>query len=260
MLRHTFIHLPKVGPGTERRLWSQGVLTWDDLADKPRPKGISAARRDEMLRLLDGDRERLDDVRYWIGALPRNEQWRLFNRFRDSFGYLDIETTGLDPALGATVTLVGIHFNGRFRPFVDGCNMEAAEGALAGMDVVVTFNGASFDLPVLRTCLPWLGLPPGHVDLRHTLARLGYRGGLKRIEVLFGLSRESDISDMDGWEAVRLWHGYQRGDRAALGRLIRYNRADTVNLEVLMEIAYHRLRLELMGEAGLRDEDRPAFL
>ncbi|MGO8745639.1 MAG: hypothetical protein ACLQNE_06585 [Thermoguttaceae bacterium] len=29
MLRHTFIHLPGVGPRRERTLWGQGILDWD---------------------------------------------------------------------------------------------------------------------------------------------------------------------------------------------------------------------------------------
>lgn len=255
MLRHTFIHLPGIGPGLEARLWEQGILTWDDLADRPRPKGLSQARRDALLRLLEEDRAGLDRPLHWIKKLPPTEQWRLYHRFAERFGYLDIETTGMNPSLGHSVTLIGIQQGGRFRPFIDGCNLDQASEMLEAMDIVVTFNGSSFDLPILRTCLPHLPLPPGHVDLRHALARLGYRGGLKRIEVLFGLSRESDIAGLDGWEAVRLWGCYQQGDRAALGRLIRYNRADTVNLKTLMEVAYHRLRLEALGRAGLREED-----
>ena len=29
MLRHTFIHLPGIGPHRERKLWDQGILDWD---------------------------------------------------------------------------------------------------------------------------------------------------------------------------------------------------------------------------------------
>lgn len=255
MLQNTFIHLPGIGPGLERRLWDQGILNWDDLADLPRPKGLSEKRRDDMLLLLEEDRAKLNRPGHWIKKLPPVQQWRLFNRFKESFGYLDIETTGMNPSLGHSVTLIGIQAQGRFRPFIDGCNLEAAAQMLEAIEVLVTFNGSSFDLPILRTCLPHLPLPRGHVDLRHALARLGYRGGLKRIEVLFGLSRESDIVGLDGWEAVRLWNCFLAGDRAALGRLIRYNRADTVNLEFLMDVAYHRLRLESLGRAGLTEED-----
>jgi hypothetical protein len=29
MLRHTFIHLPGIGPHRERKLWDQGILDWN---------------------------------------------------------------------------------------------------------------------------------------------------------------------------------------------------------------------------------------
>ena len=66
---------------------------------------------------------------------------------------------------------------------------------------------------------------------------------------------------MDGFEAVRLWHRYRRGDRAALLKLILYNLTDVVNLVELVEIAvrlkHQRLALPhetLLGEpqAGLK--------
>jgi len=47
---------------------------------------------------------------------------------------------------------------------------------------------------------------------------------------------------VDGFEAVRLWHRYQRGDKKALQTLISYNNADIMNLEPLMELAYERMR------------------
>ena len=43
---------------------------------------------------------------------------------------------------------------------------------------------------------------------------------------------------MDGYMAVILWERYQRGDRTALDLLLKYNREDVINLEVLMDRAY----------------------
>ena len=40
---------------------------------------------------------------------------------------------------------------------------------------------------------------------------------------------------MDGFEAVRLWHCYRRGDRQALRKLILYNLTDVVNMVELVE-------------------------
>ena len=108
-------------------------------------------------------------------------------------------------------------------------------------DLVITFNGACFDLPYIRRWFRNISLPKAHIDLRFLLRRLHYTGGLKKIEKDLGLAREEDIDGMDGYEAVMLWAAYQRGDRHALERLIRYNTADIVNLEPLMERAFKEM-------------------
>jgi uncharacterized protein YprB with RNaseH-like and TPR domain len=75
--------------------------------------------------------------------------------------------------------------------------------------------------------------------------RLGLDGGLKAIEREVGIDRELD--DIDGWEAVRLWHRYERGDGDALDRLVRYNRADARNLEALSKRVVSALDSEVFG-------------
>ena len=65
---------------------------------------------------------------------------------------------------------------------------------------------------------------------------------LKKIERDLGIARSDEIDGVDGFEAVRLWHRYQRGDKKALQTLISYNNADIMNLEPLMALAYERMR------------------
>lgn len=255
MLRRTFLHLPGIGSVTEQRLWQDGVIDWPTFLDRPRLPGISPARRDSLCRIVESGLERLDDLALWCRVLPPGEHWRLFRRFRATAGYLDIETSGRTVEQGGEITLIGIHHGGRFIPYVNGYNLEAVESALDRLGLVVTFNGACFDLPYMRAYFRHLRLPPGHIDLRQPLKRLGYTGGLKKIEPLFGLDRGDDIDGLDGWQAVLLWRKYRRGDRSALGRLIKYNRADTVNLEKIMETVYHRLSLELVGPAALENDE-----
>ena len=67
------------------------------------------------------------------------------------------------------------------------------------------------------------------------MARLGFKGGLKKIEPRFGIHRPKEVNGMDGYMAVLLWQRYQRGDQGALDLLLTYNREDVVNLEVLMD-------------------------
>jgi hypothetical protein len=67
------------------------------------------------------------------------------------------------------------------------------------------------------------------------------RGGLKLIEHEVQITRETDLAGLDGWEAVRLWHQWRRGDMAARDLLLRYNAADTRNLEPLAVLLYDQM-------------------
>jgi len=71
---------------------------------------------------------------------------------------------------------------------------------------------------------------------------LGYQGGLKKIEDMFGIQRSSRTRGLDGWDAVRLWHEYQRGSRGALEVLVEYNREDICNLEPLMRFVFDEMK------------------
>jgi len=78
-----------------------------------------------------------------------------------------------------------------------------------------------------------------HIDLRYLLKSLGYAGGLKGCERQLGLDRK-ELSGMDGYFAVLLWDDFIRqGNAKALETLLAYNVQDTVNLEILMVMAYN---------------------
>ncbi len=236
MLKRTFIHLPKVGPRREAHFWHQGIETWEDFLAARQVYGLSR----ERVRLLKKElRESVEQVAvpgYFAPRLPANEHWRLLRAF-PRVGYLDIETTGTFWP-GLLVTVVGLYDGATMRQFVQGYNLKEFPRALRDFDLLVTFNGTQFDLPVLRAYFADLPLPPLHVDLRFLLARLGYRGGLKKIEPRFGIQRPAEVNGMDGYMAVILWQRYQRGDRSSLDLLLKYNREDVINLEVLMEQAF----------------------
>ena len=104
-------------------------------------------------------------------------------------------------------------------------------------------------MPFLRAHFPHARLDQAHIDLRFVLASLGYRGGLKVVESRLGLRRDPAIQGVDGFEAVRLWHRYRRGDRNALEKLILYNLTDVANLVELAETAV-RLKAPANGVSG----------
>jgi uncharacterized protein YprB with RNaseH-like and TPR domain len=106
--------------------------------------------------------------------------------------------------------------------------------------LLVTFNGAAFDVPVLRRFFPGWRPPAAHIDLRPLLVRLGERGGLKVIEERLGLGRPDHLRGLSGREAATLFRWGGRGDRTALRLFAEYNLYDTINLRTLMALAYNR--------------------
>ena len=244
MLENTFIHIPGVGAVTERRLWERGIIDWEGFLRSGAP--LLPPGRDILARrILRKSIEHRRDISFFAEILPRPEMWRLFDSFRDRAVYLDIETSG---GWGGwdEITVIGLYDGVEVKSFINGANLDAFEIEVARYDLVVTFNGTCFDLPYIRRTFPSISLPPAHVDLRFLMAQMGFRGGLKKIERDCGITRDLDIRDMDGFEAVRLWQDHLRGSDSALEMLLRYNRADIVNLEPLMVKGFHEMRRKVL--------------
>jgi uncharacterized protein YprB with RNaseH-like and TPR domain len=244
LLEHTFIHIQGIGPKKEQGLWKRGILTWADFLHE---EGIVfSPARDRFVRAeLETSVSQRHNIRYFRDRLSSREQWRLFEAFRERAVYLDIETSGGHAGVDE-ITVIGLYDGREVHTFVNGINLHAFEIAAAQYELLITFNGSSFDVPVIRRVFPGISLPPAHIDLRFLMNRLGYRGGLKKIEKRFNLRRAPDIRGLNGYDAVLLWRDYQRGDSAALKTLVRYNRADIVNLEPLMEAGYREMRAALL--------------
>ena len=243
MLEHTFCHIPGIGPKTERRLWSRGLVSWEAVRASgpvplPPPKAelLKAHVAESMAHLADGDPD------YFHRRLPPDQHWRLFPDFRRSVAYLDIETTGLGGP-DDYITTICLYDGRSLSHYVQGENLFDFRDAIAQYRLIVTYNGKCFDLPFIRN---YFGIPMSHahIDLRYVLASLGYRGGLKGCERRLGLHR-GDLEDLDGYFAVLLWFDYQNnGNPRALETLLAYNALDVVNLEILMALAYN---LKLQG-------------
>lgn len=244
MLEYTFIHIPGIGPKTERHIWQQGILTWEQcLHCKETP--FSPARNAFVRRNLEESLENRDNILFFRDRLSSAELWRLFGSFKDRAVYLDIETSGGYQGVDE-ITIIGLYDGHGVQTFVNGVNLNEFEIAIASYELVITFNGSLFDLPLIRRHFPHIGLPPVHIDLRFLLRKLGYRGGLKAVEKCFGLARAPEIDGMNGYDAVMLWSAYEWGDESALKRLIQYNTADIIHLEPLMEWGYQEMKRRLL--------------
>ncbi|MHC1609092.1 MAG: ribonuclease H-like domain-containing protein [Candidatus Methanofastidiosia archaeon] len=248
MIESSFILLDGVGNTLERRLWADDITSWEKFISSSSLPRISDKRKyahDNMLRKAMANLSCRNDA-FFAYHMPSNEHWRLYDKFKDSVAYLDIETTG--HYAGNITTMVGIYDGNEFTTLIKGENLskESIQKALDGKKMLVTFFGRGFDVPVLKR---EFGITPPalHVDLCFAGKRLGYRGGLKKIEAELGISRSDETCGLSGADAVHLWNAYAKhGNDAALDTLVKYNREDVINLETLANIIYPALTKHTM--------------
>lgn len=241
MLTSTYIHIPRVGATVEKKIWASGIRTWDDFMGNKDDLPLPRSKIELIVPGIEESRERLQsqDYGFFARSLPRAEHWRAFPEFSDRVAYVDIETTGLSPG-HSHITVVGIYDGREARTFVRGIDLDDIVEEFEKYDYLVTFNGARFDLPFIKREFPQLDLDKLHADLMYPLRRICLSGGLKKIEVELGITRSEDVAGITGFDAVRLWHQYERGDQEALELLLEYNRADIVNLETIMNMTLPR--------------------
>ena len=236
MLEHTFCHIQGIGHNGEKRLWDQGIRTWTDLMACP---GIvPRVSEHEVISVLEQSLQSLiNNPLFFINRLKHGDRWRMFPHFRDRVGYIDIETTGFGP--GSEITTIALYEGNQVRTYVNGINLDDFVDDVTAIDVFISFNGISFDIPVIEHFFR-IKLEQAHIDLRYVLSRMGFKGGLKKCEKQLGINRGS-LDGVDGSFAVLLWREYERtGNEQALETLLAYNIEDSVNLERLMIEAYNR--------------------
>ena len=240
MLKNSYIHIPYVGYITEKRIWSSGVKDWDSF-DKVK---LPSFRKKHIKKFVDLSIENLKNGNYsfFSSLMPKHEHWRCLEDFPKT-AYLDIETTGLDRE-NDDITLIGVYDGSKVKSFV-GKDLLEFKDYISSFPMIVTFNGSCFDLPFISSKLG-IKFDQLHVDLRFAFSRLGITGGLKRIERMFELSRSAETKNLDGYDAVTLWHKYVNGDDTALELLKRYNEEDVIGLKILGKRAYSMLKERLI--------------
>jgi uncharacterized protein YprB with RNaseH-like and TPR domain len=237
MLKHTFVHVPGISLNTERKIWNQSIFTWNDFLEKQDALDLSASKKTTIQNNLHDSFDAIKNKNYsCFSSIPSNQHWRLYSALKERACFLDIETTGLSKNYDE-ITLIGIHSANGTKIFMNGKNLEKFEDELKKYSMIVTFNGKCFDVPFIKKKFPEVSIDQFHVDLRFVMADLGFRGGLKNVERERGIIRSSDLDGVDGFEAVRLWYKYQRGDNDSLATLKSYLTADVQNLVPLMDSA-----------------------
>jgi uncharacterized protein len=192
----------------------------------------------------------------------------------ESVLFLDTETTGLAGGTGTYAFLVGIGYfrntGGDVQFVLDQCFMRsyAEERAmltwlgehLQGYAALLTFNGKSFDVPLLQTRFlmsrlrlnwdEWL-----HFDLLHASRRVWRHAlptcALQHLERnVLNVGRENDI---ESFLIPAIYHQYLRdGDGRYLARVFNHNRADVLAMVALATRACAMLEDALEPDAQPR--------
>jgi uncharacterized protein YprB with RNaseH-like and TPR domain len=180
----------------------------------------------------------------------------------ESLLFLDTETTGLAGGTGTVAFVVGL-------AWIDGAALRlvqwlmatfSAERALIGRvrerlaraGALVTFNGKSFDLPLLKARARLAGCDLGvqevpHLDMLHATRRLlraGWPDCRLRTAEMEALRLER-VDDLPGAEVPGAWRRWlERGDGSLLERVLDHNRADLLSLAALLALMEHPTRQE----------------
>lgn len=165
--------------------------------------------------------------------------------------FIDAETTGLAGGTGTVAFLVGAGYftEGVFR--LDQCFMrdfddeEAMlrylDGVFANAETVVSFNGKSFDMPLLQTrfianLVPFRLEAAAHFDLVHAARRLWKKrlGDCSLANIERHILRLRRHGDVPGSEIPEIWFKYLRTrDARQLPAVFRHHRDDVLSLVAL---------------------------
>jgi uncharacterized protein len=186
--------------------------------------------------------------------------------------YFDTETTGLSTGAGTVIFLAGVarveadavvvrQYLLPDYPF-ERPLLRALAADLATAERLVTYNGRTFDLPMLAARLTVHGLfreqasvPRTHDDLLPTARRLFRRplGGARLADVESGVLGVHRVSDCPGSEVPARYFGYLRGGSPdILAEVLDHNFQDVVSL-ALLEAELCRLRAGGWREARALD-------
>jgi uncharacterized protein len=241
MIKNTFLFLPGFSEAKEKNLWKQGIHTWNDFLNNLEIKGISHEKKRKYDEILEDAKKRLflEDFSYFAQTLPLSQHWRLYDYLKEDAFYLDIETSDNN----RNISVVGLFDGFETLMFVNGINFSRDKftQTLAERNMVITFNGASFDIPKLEKYFSFKYEMP-HIDLRHVCYKIGLKHGLKNIEKELGIERSEETHLLRGHNAVELWKMWKTtGDQYFLDLLIKYNEEDIINLKQVADYAIPRL-------------------
>lgn len=185
----------------------------------------------------------------------------------DTTLFIDTETTGLAGGTGTHVFLVGVgRFDGpRFvvrqfflrHPGEERALLAAVESDLSEAGALVTYNGRTFDIPLLQTRFRMhhrdCPVPDTHFDLLHPVRSVwkhrlpGCALGTVERDIL-GVTR---VDDAPGWMIPQLYFTYLQSRRVeTLSNVFNHNRQDIISLARIAALVH-------AYQSGLERPDHP---
>jgi len=250
MITSTFIFLERIGNKLEQNIWKNGIYNWDNFLTKKYIKGLSSHRKLYYNRKILNARKALYsfDSAYFLDLLPQPEMWRLYDFFKEDAVFLDIETTGLSRR-NDDITVFGLYDGINTKIMIKGINLDYVllKKELQKYKLIVTFNGASFDVPFIEKIYPNLLPKVPNFDVKSITDKLGLKGGLKNIEKSLGINRSEIVDKFYGGDALALWRMYRAtGDDYYLNLLVEYNEYDIVNLKIVAEHCVKKMKERIL--------------
>lgn len=189
----------------------------------------------------------------------------------DTLVFLDTETTGLSPNAGVFPFLTGLCKTSSQgtevalllsrSPAEEAAMLDEMIRFLQGARAIVTYNGKSFDIPLLENRLAYHCIPSpfrdlGHIDLLHLTRKL-WRNTLPSrslgyVEMsILGISRAEE--EVPGFLIPQLYYDYLKsGDARPLAGVLYHNEMDILALVALLN---HLIELSAEEITNLNPED-----
>ena len=189
----------------------------------------------------------LEVISEWAGSS------RLAGLSKEQFAFLDVETTGLYGGSGVIAFLIGVarFENDQLRlvqfflhdPAQEKAQLSALRKFVEPCKAFVSFNGKSFDIPILNArftlnSLPYPFSEIQHLDLLHLSRRIWKarlpRRTLSDLETHILKAKRTE-DDVPSWMTSKLYFEYlETGDARPLRGVFYHNEIDVVSLAALM--------------------------
>ena len=182
---------------------------------------------------------------------------------KSNIAYLDIETTGLSPKSSAVI-LMGLvkAFNKETTakttlhqclcssPVEEQSLLEWTLKNLEGIDIIVTYNGAKFDIPFINKRMDKYGLPNiskkiYHIDILQLVRNYSHLKdilpNLKQKTIEQFLKRDSNrLDQISGADSVVMYDAYvETGSKQLEETILLHNHDDIFQLSTLTQISNH---------------------